>query len=129
MTQLVSSARRALLVKTLAYSCVMASSLLCITAQAQDAFPAGPITLIVPNPPGGSSDINARILAEPLSAIMKQPVVILNKPGLGGAIGAAQVAKAKPDGYTLLLALSSVFVAPEAGRGSGRKPLYELDHL
>lgn len=129
MTQLVSSARRSLLVKTLAYSCVMASSLLYMTAQAQDSFPAGPITLIVPNPPGGSSDINARILAEPLSASLKQPVVILNKPGLGGAIGAAQVAKAKPDGYTLLLALSSVVVAPEAERVSGRKPLYELDQL
>jgi tripartite-type tricarboxylate transporter receptor subunit TctC len=83
----------------------------------------------VPNPPGGSSDINARILSEPLSAALKQPVVILNRPGLGGAIGAAQVAKAKPDGYTLLLALSSVVVAPEAERISGRKPLYELDQL
>ena len=83
-------------------------------AMAQDQFPVGPVSIIVPNPPGGSSDINARILSEPLSAALKQPVVILNKPGLGGAIGAAQVAKAKPDGYTLLLALSSVVVAPEA---------------
>jgi tripartite-type tricarboxylate transporter receptor subunit TctC len=98
-------------------------------AAAQDQFPAGPVSIIVPNPPGGSSDINARILSEPLSAALKQPVVILNRPGLGGAIGAAQVAKAKPDGYTLLLALSSVVVAPEAERISGRKPLYELDQL
>jgi tripartite-type tricarboxylate transporter receptor subunit TctC len=98
-------------------------------ATAQDQFPAGPVSIVVPNPPGGSSDINARILSEPLSAALKQPVVILNRPGLGGAIGAAQVAKAKPDGYTLLLALSSVVVAPEAERISGRKPLYELDQL
>ena len=98
-------------------------------AMAQDQFPVGPVSIIVPNPPGGSSDINARILSEPLSAALKQPVVILNKPGLGGAIGAAQVAKAKPDGYTLLLALSSVVVAPEAERVSGRKPIYELDQL
>ncbi len=96
---------------------------------AQDAFPNGPITLLVPNPPGGASDINARILAEPWSAVLKQPVVVLHKPGMGGAIGAAQVAKAKPDGQTVLMALSSVVVAPEAEKVSGRKPLYEMDQL
>lgn len=96
---------------------------------AQEAFPSGPITLLVPNPPGGASDINARILAEPWSAVLKQPVVVLHKPGMGGAIGAAQVAKAKPDGQTVLMALSSVVVAPEAEKVSGRKPLYELEQL
>jgi tripartite-type tricarboxylate transporter receptor subunit TctC len=98
-------------------------------AFAQDAFPSSPITLIVPNPPGGASDINARILAEPWSAALRQPVVIVNRPGMGGAIGAAQVSKAKPDGYTILMALSSVVVAPEAEKVSGRKPLYDLDQL
>lgn len=98
-------------------------------AQAQDQFPSSPISVIVPNPPGGSSDINARLLAEPWSSVLKQSVVILNRPGMGGAIGAAQAAKAKPDGYTVLLALSSIVVAPEAERVSGRKPLYELDQL
>lgn len=97
---------------------------------AQDAgFPAGPITLVVPNPPGGASDINARILAEPWATALKQPVVVVNRPGVGGAIGAAQVTKAKPDGYTILMALSSVVVAPEAERVSGRKPLYEVEQL
>lgn len=99
-------------------------------AWSQDAaFPTGPITLLVPNPPGGASDINARILAEPWSSVLKQAVVVQHKPGMGGAIGAAQVAKAKPDGQTVLLALSSVVVAPEAERVSGRKPLYELEQL
>lgn len=99
-------------------------------ALAQDApFPAGPVTLVVPNPPGGASDINARILAEPWSAALRQPVVVVNRPGMGGAIGAAQVAKAKADGYTILMALSSVVVAPEAEKVSGRKPLYELEQL
>jgi len=98
-------------------------------AQPQGPYPSGPITLVVPNPPGGASDINARILAEPWAAALRQPVVIVNRPGLGGAIGAAQVAKAKPDGYTILMALSSVVVAPEAEKVSGRKPLYELDQL
>jgi tripartite-type tricarboxylate transporter receptor subunit TctC len=97
---------------------------------AQDtSFPTGPITLVVPNPPGGASDINARILAEPWSAALKQPVVVVNRPGMGGAIGAAQVTKAKPDGYTILMALSSVVVAPEAEKISGRKPLYEVEQL
>ena len=95
----------------------------------QEKYPSRPITVVVPNPPGGSSDINARILAEPWSIALKQPVVVLNRPGLGGAIGAAQVVNAKPDGYTVLLALSSIVVAPEAEIVSGRKPLYELDQL
>ena len=85
--------------------------------------------LLVPNPPGGASDINARILADPWSSVLKQPVVVVHKPGMGGAIGAAQVAKAKPDGLTVLMALSSVVVAPEAEKVSGRKPLYELEQL
>lgn len=107
----------------------MAAAALAGGATAQDIFPASPITLIVPNPPGGASDINARILAAPWSEALKQPVVIANRPGMGGAIGAAQVSKAKPDGYTILMALSSVVVAPEAEKVSGRKPLYDLDQL
>jgi tripartite-type tricarboxylate transporter receptor subunit TctC len=107
----------------------MAAAALAGGAMAQDIFPASPITLIVPNPPGGASDINARILAAPWSEALRQPVVIANRPGMGGAIGAAQVSKAKPDGYTILMALSSVVVAPEAEKVSGRKPLYDLDQL
>jgi len=104
-------------------------ALFAAVAFAQEAFPSGPITLVVPNPPGGASDINARLLAEPWAAALRQPVVISNKPGLGGAIGTAQVAKAKPDGYTVLMALSAVVVAPEAEKVSGRKPLYEVEQL
>jgi tripartite-type tricarboxylate transporter receptor subunit TctC len=100
-----------------------------VPVQAQDTFPNGPITLLVPNSPGGAADINARILAEPLSTVLKQPVLVVHKPGMGGAIGTAQVAKAKPDGHTLLLALSAFVVAPEAERVSGRKPLYELEQF
>jgi tripartite-type tricarboxylate transporter receptor subunit TctC len=113
----------------LAGLCATAAVTLAGGAMAQDAFPASAITLIVPNPPGGASDINARILSEPWSAALRQPVVIVNRPGMGGAIGAAQVSKAKPDGYTILMALSSVVVAPEAEKVSGRKPLYDLDQL
>lgn len=104
-------------------------SLLALPAMADDPYPNKPINMIIANPPGGASDINARILIEPLSTILKQPVVAVNRPGAGGAIGSAQVANAKPDGYNLLLALSSVIVSPEAEVVSGRKPLYELNQL
>ncbi|HEY1361985.1 MAG TPA: tripartite tricarboxylate transporter substrate binding protein [Xanthobacteraceae bacterium] len=69
-------------------------------AQAQ-AFPSEPITLIVAWPAGGGSDISMRLLADALSRKINVPVVVLNKPGAGGAIGHREIASAKPDGYTI----------------------------
>jgi tripartite-type tricarboxylate transporter receptor subunit TctC len=74
--------------------------------RAADQFPARPITLVVPLTPGTTIDILARIYADRLSQILGQPVVVLNRPGAGGIIGAQAVAKANPDGYTLLFANS-----------------------
>src|SRR5216684_3654538 len=68
--------------------------------QAQ-TFPSEPITLIVAWPPGGGSDISMRLLADALSRQIKVPVVVLNKPGAGGAIGHREIANAKPDGTTI----------------------------
>ena len=98
-------------------------------ATAQDAFPSRPISLIVPFPPGGVADIVGRPFADALSRELKTPVVIENKTGAGGGIGMGFVAKAKPDGYTLLLALSSVSILPAADKVIGRAPLYQLDQL
>ena len=98
-------------------------------AAAQDAFPSRPIQLIVPFPPGGVADITGRPTAAIMSKILKQPIVVVNKPGAGGAVGMAQAAKAAPDGYTLLMALSSISVLPVADRLQGRTPSYELDQL
>lgn len=71
-------------------------------AQAQTAsFPTRPISLIVPFPPGGTTDISMRALAEAASKHLPQPVIIENKPGAANTLGAAQVARARPDGYTL----------------------------
>jgi tripartite-type tricarboxylate transporter receptor subunit TctC len=74
--------------------------------RAADQFPARPITLVVPLTPGTTIDILARIYADRLSQILGQPVVVLNRPGAGGIIGAQAVAKASPDGYMLLFANS-----------------------
>jgi tripartite-type tricarboxylate transporter receptor subunit TctC len=86
--------------------------LLVVPAAAQDAstFPSRPIRIIVPFPAGGPTDINARIIAQKMSEDFKQPVVIENRPGGNTAIGAQAVAKAEPDGYTLLAAMDTTLV-------------------
>jgi tripartite-type tricarboxylate transporter receptor subunit TctC len=76
-------------------------------AASAQTYPDHPIQLIVPFPPGGPADIVARPLAEGLSRTLRQPVVVLNKSGASGTIGAAFVAKAQADGYTLLLGTSN----------------------
>jgi tripartite-type tricarboxylate transporter receptor subunit TctC len=98
-------------------------------ATAQAAYPTKPITMIVPFPPGGLADIVGRPVAEAMTRDLGQPVVIENKGGAGGGIGMAQVAKAAPDGYTILMALSSYSVLPEADLLLGRQQMYAYNAL
>ena len=98
-------------------------------AIAQGAYPAKPITMIVPFPPGGVADTVARPVAEAMSRELGQPVVIENRAGAGGGIGMGYVAKAAPDGYTVLLALSSITVIPEADVVLGRPQMFALNSL
>src|SRR3954452_7750655 len=72
-------------------------------AQAQDNYPGKTITLVVPVPPGGAADFIARLIGQKLSDALGQPVVISNRGGASGTIASDNVAKATPDGYTLLL--------------------------
>jgi tripartite-type tricarboxylate transporter receptor subunit TctC len=95
-------------------------------AFAQDAYPSKPITMIVPFPPGGVADIVGRPLAVTMEKSLKQSVVVVNRTGAGGAIGMAAVAKAPPDGYTILMGLSSISVFPVSDRVNGKTPAYEL---
>lgn len=98
-------------------------------AVSQNAWPTKPVTMIVPFPPGGLADLVARPVAEAMSRELGQPVVIENKAGAGGGIGMSQVAKAKPDGYTVLMALSSLTVIPEADAVLARAPMFALADL
>jgi len=99
------SFRNALLVIALAFVAQLSMA---------QTFPDRPITLVVPNPPGGLVDTSARLLSEPLSRVIGQPVIVDNKPGASGNTAYQYVAKAKPDGYTLLISYSGYHVGNPA---------------
>ena len=110
--------------------CLAAAAMLAlgVSAGAQD-YPSRPITMIVPFPPGGVADTVARPVADAMSRALKQAVVVENRAGAGGGVGMGAVARATPDGYTVLLALSSISIIPEADRILKRAPMYELKQL
>lgn len=99
-------------------------------ANAQGAWPSRTITMIVPFPAGGQADLAARPTALALERILGKPVVVDNRAGGGGgSVGNAAAARAEPDGYTLLMTLSSLAVLPEADRLFGRPVSYEVSQF
>jgi tripartite-type tricarboxylate transporter receptor subunit TctC len=94
-------------------------------AQAQP-YPNRPITMIVPFPPGGIADLTGRPFAAAMSRILGQSVVVENRAGAGGAVGHAQAARAAPDGYTIMMALSSIVIIPVSDEVNGRQPTYRM---
>jgi len=97
-----------------------------VPALAQDPWPAKPIRLIVPFPPGAGTDTVARFVAQKLAESMAATIVVENKTGAGGAIGAAEVAKADPDGYTLLFVASPFTTVAAASKQAAYDPVQQF---
>ena len=104
---------------------LLSLGLLCVTAFAQD-FPNRPIHIVVPFAPGGGTDVLTRILAQQVSEEFKQQVVVDNKPGAGGALGAGIVAKAPADGYTLYVASTATAMMPSLYKNLGFDPIADF---
>jgi tripartite-type tricarboxylate transporter receptor subunit TctC len=85
--------------------------------------------MVVPFPPGGVADQTARPVAAGMEKVLKQPLVVSNKQGAGGAVGMSAVANARADGYTILMALSSISVIPEADKLFNRTPAYTMEQF
>jgi tripartite-type tricarboxylate transporter receptor subunit TctC len=111
-------------------SLIAGAALAPFAAQAQtEPFPSRPVSMVVAFPPGGQADVVGRPVAAGLERVWRVAVPIVNRGGAAGAIGNASVARAAPDGYTLLMALSSMALLPEAARVNGREPNYTPDML
>ena len=96
-----------------------AATLMAGSAWAQATWPSKAITLIVPFPPGGPTDVVSRIVGKELSERLKQPVIVENKAGASGSIAAAQVKRAEPDGHTLMMLATPTLFAPLFFKGAG----------
>ena len=122
MPAAVSSVRRALLALGASCAVFVHGAVL-----AQADWPAQPIRFIVGYPPGGGADVTARLFAEHMSRGLGQRIVVENRSGASGAIGATTVAKADPDGYTLLAAaISEITVNPAVNRSLGYDPIADF---
>src|SRR6476620_4531942 len=118
-----------MLSKALAIVC---ASLLCVSvpALAADEYPSKPITLLVPFPPGGGNDALARVVAEKMSHSLGKPVVIDNRVGGAGTVGTRFVAKAPPDGYTILLGFTgSIAINPTLIANAGIDPAKDFEAI
>jgi tripartite-type tricarboxylate transporter receptor subunit TctC len=113
MNRLPLVARMALLCCSLGFGAMPLASL-----AADTGFPARAVTLVIPFPPGGATDVNGRVIAQKLGKELGQPVVIENRGGAGTVVGASYVAKSAPDGYTLLLSSGSTFTVNPAIRSN-----------
>ena len=105
---------------------VVAAALLAWTACAQESYPSKPIRLIVPFPPGAGTDTVARYVAQKLGESMQASIVIDNKTGAGGAIGAAEAARAEADGYTLLFVAGPFTTVAASSKNPGYDPVKQF---
>ena len=116
--------------RTLTLGAAAAIALLACAAHAQEAWPSKPIKLVVPYAPGGTTDVVGRMIAEYLGRQLGQNIVVENRPGKGATIGTAQVAKAAPDGYTLVMSnVAAQAVSPALYGDLDYDPLRDFVHI
>lgn len=120
--------RQALVLAAQGASALAAPALLASPASAQDKFPSRPITLIAPWPAGGSSDGVIRAFGKSLSSILGVPVVVENKPGVGGTLGASAMLQARPDGYTVTQLPLGIYRLPHM-QAMPFHPVNDLTHI
>ena len=102
---------------------------LVFTGSAAAKFPARAITLVAPFAPGGTADLHCRAIAPSLEKILGVPVSVINKSGAGGAVGTAYTANSKPDGYTIVLALTFISYMPAVDELFGRPPTFKREQF
>jgi tripartite-type tricarboxylate transporter receptor subunit TctC len=100
-----------------------------VAVAADEPFPNRPVTMVNPFPPGGQADLTGRPLVAAMERILKQPVLLVNKPGAAGAVGMQSVAVAKPDGYTILLTVPAVSTLPEVDKLFGRTATFTREQF
>lgn len=100
-----------------------------VNAASADAYPSGPVTIVVPYPPGGATDNLSRVVADRLSQKWKESVVVDNRSGAGGLIGAEFVARAKPDGLTIMHTLSTLLQAPHLTPSTPVDPINDFEPI
>ena len=116
-----------MLVRRIGFALVAGIALAACSAVAQSAYPDRPVRLVVPYPPGALTDLLARAIGDRLAAVLKQPVIVDNKPGAGTLVGAEFVAKQPADGYTLLMATSTTLgISPALYQPSPINPLKDF---
>ncbi len=102
---------------------------LCAGVFANEPWPVKLISMTIPFPPGGVATVVGRPVVEGMNKVLDKPIVMESRPGAGGAIGNAYVAKSKPDGYNVLFAMSSVSTIPETDKIAGKSPSYTTNQL
>jgi len=109
---------------------LLSAAALALPAFAQDKYPSKPVTIVVPQAAGGANDAIARVVAQRLTEQTGQSFIVDNRPGAGGNLGTAAVAKARPDGYTLLLTADSAYVInPSLYKNTGFDPLKDFEPI
>jgi tripartite-type tricarboxylate transporter receptor subunit TctC len=115
--------------KTLLAATLVVSSLVSVAAHAQDAWPSRPVALVVPFAAGGPTDVVARALAASMTKSTGKPVIVENKVGAGGTVGAGYVKNAKPDGYTFFIHHNGMATAPALYRKLAFNPLTDFEYV